>query len=46
MIDTKKIDYKKAVELILFYEESIEYKNEYIVNLCKTAMENEKVEED
>ena len=46
MIDTKKIDYKKAVELILFYEENVEYANDYIVNLCKAAMANEKVEED
>ena len=46
MIDKKDIDYQKAVELILLYEESVEYSSDYVVNLCKTAMENENSEDE
>lgn len=44
MIDKKNIDCKKAVELILLYEEMSEYSNDYIVSLCKAALENEESE--
>ena len=44
MIDKQGIDCKKAVELILLYENMSEYSNDYIVSLCKAALENEESE--
>ena len=44
MIDKRNIDCKKAVELILLYEYMSEYSNDYIVSLCKEALENEESE--
>jgi hypothetical protein len=40
MIKKEKIYYKQAVELILLYESSREYADDYIINLCKLAMKN------
>lgn len=45
MIDKKSIDCKKAVELILLYEDMSEYSNDYIVSLCKAALENKERED-